>query len=91
MQNRPCTHLWVGEIKSKYPTLDEQFRSKYGDYFYTIEFERSCRQAGPLTRCMDWHKKYHASSRPCRTPETCGCRQDTPERKAWQAATNLCN
>jgi hypothetical protein len=90
MQKHPCTHLWVGQIKHKYPIIDPMFRVKFGAYFHTLDSERACRQAGPLTRCMDWHKKYHAKQKPCRSPATCGCRKDTPERQAWKAATNAC-
>lgn len=90
MYNHPCTNLWVGDIKHKYPILDERFRAKYGDFFHTVS-ERACRQSGPRERCMSWHKKYFNSQKPCRSPATCGCRKDTPERQAWRAATNLCN
>lgn len=91
MHNHPCTHLWVGEIKHKYPVIGDIFRAKYGDFYHTIESERACRSSNTRARCMSWYMKYIASQKPCRSPATCGCRQDTPERQAWRASTNLCN
>lgn len=92
MQNHPCTNLWVGWLKGKFPSnLTGESLKKYGPFWYTIEFDRACRNAGPLTRCMDWHKNYHVSKDPCWAPETCGCRPDTPARQAWRASTNPCS
>lgn len=91
MHNHPCTHLWVGEIKHKYPMVREIFRVKYGNYYYTIDAERSCRSSGTRARCMDWHKKHAARMKLCRSLATCGCVKDTPERQAWRSSINLCN
>ncbi len=92
MQKHPCTHLWVGWIKEKIPSnLTGESLAKYGPYFYTIEFDRSCRSSNVRERCMGFRKKYHVSMRPCRSPETCGCRKDTPQRRAWRASTNPCS
>lgn len=91
MHNHPCTNLWVGWIKEKIPSnLTGEFLVKYGPYWYTIMFERACRSSNTRARCMDWHKKHHASMRPCWVPKICGCVKDTPERQTWRAATNLC-
>lgn len=91
MQNHPCTHLWVGWIKEKIPSnLTGESLKKYGPFWYTIKFERACRSSGTRARCMDFCKKWYASSMCNVFGETCDCWKDFPERKAWRTCTNLC-
>lgn len=95
MQNHPCTHLWVGWIKEKIPSnLTGESLKKYGPFWYTIEFDRACRSSGTRARCMDWHKKYHASMSANCTLNMWRYIQDSPERwqawKTWRTSTNLC-